>query len=59
MKTYLVEVQEKVNEELVADILAALQKRGIIAFAEFPASSPAMPALADFATAQDTGRIDL
>ena len=43
MKTYTLEVLEAANEDLVADILAALRKQRLIDYAEAP--QPDNPAL--------------
>lgn len=43
MKTYTLEVLETANEDLVADILAALRKQRLIDYAEAP--QPNHPAL--------------
>lgn len=48
MKTYTLEVLETVNEDLVADILAALQKQHLIEVIESPtAGNPALLGAAD------------
>lgn len=52
MKTYTLAVPEAANEELVADILAALHKQRLIAYVEAPApDNPAL--LSAFAIEQD------
>lgn len=43
MKTYTLEVLEEANEDLVADILAALRKQRLIDFVEAPESGKLVP----------------
>lgn len=52
MKTYTLEIPEAANEELVADILAALHKQRLIEYVEAPApDNPAL--LSPFVIEQD------